>query len=340
MSSVSETNLAYAITGLLLLSLAMVLFGLPIVATVFAVSGVGTSIAMLATNSSSEPTFIVQNEVPQPPLPSLPSLRRSSTTPTRIEQHHPSSVNSYRPPLAYRPSRGEGRIHPGGRIHPPPTRFVRPSPPSPSPPPPTSIEPLPRGVDFDDQMRPIGKRLPVLDEKVASKESSGGAWTPPQPSQQELDAMRQRSMNRPTGSRMHRDGWMDDEQHQAMHHANRNIPNVTEPLDTIVQNQGKAYSVLHAPEMVTERPLQGLPEFSPGLPSCNPSTPAGIIRDQGLYGIKGDYNCDIMKRSAVANTGFVQPLGARNEFLKYASYDMPNRRNQYMIRKEGPKMRR
>ena len=78
-------------------------------------------------------------------------------------------------------------------------------------------------------------------------------------------------------------------------------------------------------------------EYSDGLPSCCPTTPAGVIRNNGLYGVKGDYNCDIMKRGAVMDKGFIQPIGARTEFLKYLAYDVPNKRDQWMARKEnGP----
>jgi hypothetical protein len=53
------------------------------------------------------------------------------------------------------------------------------------------------------------------------------------------------------------------------------------------------------------------------------------IRNEGLYGIQGDINCQHLRRSAVADTGFVQPLEARQEHLRYLAYDMPNYRNQW-----------
>ena len=46
-------------------------------------------------------------------------------------------------------------------------------------------------------------------------------------------------------------------------------------------------------------------------------------------GIQGDLNCVTMRRSAVADTGFIQPLEARTEYLRYLAYDMPNYRNQW-----------
>lgn len=78
-------------------------------------------------------------------------------------------------------------------------------------------------------------------------------------------------------------------------------------------------------------------EFVSNLPSCGEHTPTELIRNNGLYGVKGDYNCDIMKRSAVMDAGYVQPLGAREEWIKYLGYDTPHKRDQFMIRKEkGP----
>jgi hypothetical protein len=53
------------------------------------------------------------------------------------------------------------------------------------------------------------------------------------------------------------------------------------------------------------------------------------IRNEGLYGIHGDLNCLNMRRSAVADTGFVMPINARQEFVRYLAYDMPNYRNQW-----------
>lgn len=53
------------------------------------------------------------------------------------------------------------------------------------------------------------------------------------------------------------------------------------------------------------------------------------IRNEGLYGIHGDLNCLAMRRGAVADKGFVQPMNARQEWLRYLAYDMPNYRNQW-----------
>jgi hypothetical protein len=56
-----------------------------------------------------------------------------------------------------------------------------------------------------------------------------------------------------------------------------------------------------------------------------------VIRNKGLYGIKGNVACDLLKRSAVADTGFIQPLGARDAFLAYNTYDQLHAKDQFMI---------
>lgn len=67
------------------------------------------------------------------------------------------------------------------------------------------------------------------------------------------------------------------------------------------------------------------------LPECAEQTPRDIIRNKGLYGIKGNTSCDLLKRSAVADAGFIQPLGARNAFLAYDSYDQLHAKDQFLI---------
>ena len=63
---------------------------------------------------------------------------------------------------------------------------------------------------------------------------------------------------------------------------------------------------------------------------------AADVRARGLYGIKPDFNDEIMQRGAVMNKGFIQPLAARSEFARYLAYDLPNRRDQFMVRKDSP----
>lgn len=67
------------------------------------------------------------------------------------------------------------------------------------------------------------------------------------------------------------------------------------------------------------------------LPTCCQQTPKEVIRNQGLYGIKGNLSCDLLKRSAVSDRGFLEPLGARNAFLAYNSYDQLHAKDQYLI---------
>ena len=199
--------------------------------------------------------------------------------------------------------------------------------PVPAPPALRSTRPVTgRGARFNSSVRatcsappPVRARDPVLDQPVIAQEDSGGSWTPPAPTPPTAQqAQHRRAMRaRATSSR---NSWMEED------------PEVQADVSTTAPSAGL---VAHAPQLAAGGRRQGLADFAPGLPSCCPSTPTSIIRNNGLYGIKGDYRCDIMKRSAVANTGFVEPLGARNEFLRYASYDMPNHRNQYMIKK-GP----
>jgi hypothetical protein len=67
------------------------------------------------------------------------------------------------------------------------------------------------------------------------------------------------------------------------------------------------------------------------LPSCCQQTPKDTIRNQGLYGIKGNLSCDLLKRSAVSDRGFLEPLAARNAFLAYNSYDQLHAKDPYLI---------
>jgi hypothetical protein len=68
-----------------------------------------------------------------------------------------------------------------------------------------------------------------------------------------------------------------------------------------------------------------------GLPTCCQQTPMEAIRNQGLYGVKGNLSCDKLKRSAVADFNLLEPLGARNAFLAYNSYDQLHAKDQFLI---------
>jgi hypothetical protein len=75
------------------------------------------------------------------------------------------------------------------------------------------------------------------------------------------------------------------------------------------------------PEFVEYNYVKALPNFDKEMKQK--------IRNEGLYGIHGDLNCLNMRRTATADTGFVQPINARQEFLRYLAYDMPNYKNQW-----------
>lgn len=67
------------------------------------------------------------------------------------------------------------------------------------------------------------------------------------------------------------------------------------------------------------------------LPTCCQQTPKEVLRNQGLYGIKGNLSCDLLKRSAVSDHGFLEPLAARNAFLAYNSYDQLHAKDPFLI---------
>jgi len=69
----------------------------------------------------------------------------------------------------------------------------------------------------------------------------------------------------------------------------------------------------------------------PGLPECCQLTPKEVIRNQGLYGIKGNLSCEKLKRNSVQNARFVEPVGARYAWAAYNSYDQLHAKDQYMI---------
>ena len=75
------------------------------------------------------------------------------------------------------------------------------------------------------------------------------------------------------------------------------------------------------PEFVEYNYVKPLPDFNKEMKQK--------IRNEGLYGVHGDLNCLNMRRTATANTGFVQPINARQEWLRYLAYDMPNYKNQW-----------
>lgn len=94
-----------------------------------------------------------------------------------------------------------------------------------------------------------------------------------------------------------------------------------------------AQAIWRAPQYPVIKPSREgtIADVVPDLPQCNQLTPKQIIRNQGLYGIKGDTRCDLYQRSTYQDTRFVEPLAARNQFLAYNAYDQLHQRDSYLI---------
>lgn len=104
-------------------------------------------------------------------------------------------------------------------------------------------------------------------------------------------------------------------------------------------DEGNGESVWRLPEAAVDQCSRegSIAAVVSGLPDCcQQQTPMDAIRNQGLYGIKGNLSCDKLKRSAVADFGFVEPLGARNAYLAYDSYDQLHSKDQYLIAVNKP----
>lgn len=108
------------------------------------------------------------------------------------------------------------------------------------------------------------------------------------------------------------------------------LPNLP-PFPGVAQYTGD--SVWRLPEWPADQPSREgtIAAVVSDLPTCCNDNPRDVIRNQGLYGIKGNTACDLLKRSAVADSGFLQPLGARNAFLAYNSYDQLHAKDPFMI---------
>ena len=108
------------------------------------------------------------------------------------------------------------------------------------------------------------------------------------------------------------------------------VPNLP-PFPGVAQLTGE--TMWRLPEWPADQPSreETIAAVVSDLPECREENPRDVIRNKGLYGIKGNVSCDLLKRSAVADTGFIQPLGARNAFLAYNSYDQLHAKDQYMI---------
>lgn len=108
------------------------------------------------------------------------------------------------------------------------------------------------------------------------------------------------------------------------------VPNMP-PMPGLAQLPGEA--VWRLPEYPVDQPSreETIAAVVSDLPTCCQQTPKDMIRNQGLYGIKGNLSCDLLKRSAVSDRGFLEPLAARNAFLAYNSYDQLHAKDQFMI---------
>jgi hypothetical protein len=108
------------------------------------------------------------------------------------------------------------------------------------------------------------------------------------------------------------------------------VPNMP-PMPGLAQLSGNA--VWRLPEYPVEQSSreETIAAVVSDLPTCCQTTPKDMIRNQGLYGIKGNLSCDLLKRSAVSDHGFLEPLAARNAFLAFNSYDQLHAKDQYLI---------
>lgn len=113
-------------------------------------------------------------------------------------------------------------------------------------------------------------------------------------------------------------------------HPYKIVPNLP-PMPGMVQYN--AESLWRLPEYPVDQPsrAESIAAVVPGLPTCCQSTPKEVIRNQGLYGIRGNLSCAKLQRSAVADRGFLEPLHARNSFLAYEAYDQLHAKDQWLI---------
>ena len=95
----------------------------------------------------------------------------------------------------------------------------------------------------------------------------------------------------------------------------------------------QAQALWRIPQYPVQQPSREgtIADVVPDLPDCAQMTPKQIIRNQGLYGIKGDLRCDLLQRSTYQDTRFVEPISARNQFLGYLAYDQLHAKDQYMV---------
>jgi len=80
------------------------------------------------------------------------------------------------------------------------------------------------------------------------------------------------------------------------------------------------------------------PNPAPSIPTCNDPVPPpsnqemkDYIRNHGLYGIHGNLSCKHLQRGTVADKGLLQPLNARNQWIKSLSVDQLHAKDPYLI---------
>lgn len=74
------------------------------------------------------------------------------------------------------------------------------------------------------------------------------------------------------------------------------------------------------------------------IPTCNDPVPPpsnqemkDYIRNHGLYGIHGNLSCKHLQRGTVADKGLLQPLNARNQWVKFLSVDQLHAKDPHLI---------
>ena len=95
-----------------------------------------------------------------------------------------------------------------------------------------------------------------------------------------------------------------------------------------------AEDIWRAPELPTDRGSREntIDAIVSDLPKgCSNAQVREHIRNNGLYGIKGNVSCDLLNRSSFSDQGYIQPLNARNSWLSYISEDQLHSRDQWLI---------
>ncbi len=108
-------------------------------------------------------------------------------------------------------------------------------------------------------------------------------------------------------------------------------PNCTCKVGCDAAVPGQAITRLPEYPGMTDDRAESIASIVPGLPNCCEGNPKDVIRNQGLYGIKGNLSCDKLKRNAVQDSRFIEPIRARNSWAAYNSYDQLHAKDQFMV---------